>query len=149
MPVDPVDGRFLFRGIAMARSQKLWSVALVALLAAGAAEAQGGAALREKVRAYRAAHEKEIVGELAGLLSLPNVATNPADIQKNAEHLVGMLGKRGFATKVLSAGEGTPPAVYGELKVPGARRTVVFYAHFDGQPVNQQGWLSDPWKPVV
>ena len=133
----------------MARSRRLWIVALVASVWAAGAEAQGGAALREKVRAYRAAHEKEIVGELAGLLSLPNVATNPADIQKNAEHLVGMLGKRGFATKILSAGEGTPPAVYGELKTPGAKRTVVFYAHFDGQPVDQQGWLSDPWKPVI
>ena len=135
------------------RSQSFWALALAAsVLAAGAAgraEAQGGADLRAKVRAWRAAHEKEIVGELAGLLSLPNVATNPADIRTNAEHLVGMLGKRGFATRIISAGDGTPPAVYGELATPGAKRTVVFYAHFDGQPVDQQGWLSDPWKPVI
>lgn len=138
------------------RSQRFWTVALAAAtVAAGgagrveAADAKGAAALREKVRAYRVAHEKEIVGELSGLLALPNEATNLADVQKNAEHLVGMLGKRGFATKILSAGEGTPPAVFGELKVPGAKRTVVFYAHFDGQPAGQQGWLSDPWKPVI
>lgn len=128
------------------RSQRIWAVALAASVWAAGAEAQS---VRDKVRAYRAAHEKEIVGELAGLLSLPNVATNLPDVQKNAGHLVGMLEKRGFATKILSAGEGTPPAVYGELKVPGARRTVVYYAHFDGQPVDQQGWLSDPWKPVI
>ena len=28
-----------------------------------------------------------------------------------------------------------PPAVYGEPAYPGATRTVVFYAHYDGQPV--------------
>jgi acetylornithine deacetylase/succinyl-diaminopimelate desuccinylase-like protein len=59
------------------------------------------------------------------------------------------LIRRGFATRLLSAGPGTPPAVYGELKVPGARRTVVFYAHYDGQPVAQAGWRSGPFRPVV
>ena len=28
-----------------------------------------------------------------------------------------------------------PPVVYGELPAPGAKRTVVLYAHYDGQPV--------------
>jgi acetylornithine deacetylase/succinyl-diaminopimelate desuccinylase-like protein len=29
------------------------------------------------------------------------------------------------------------PAVYGEVLVPGAKQTLIFYAHYDGQPVNQ------------
>ena len=49
----------------------------------------------------------------------------------------------------LAAAPGTPPALLGDLRVPGAKRTVVFYAHYDGQPVGQKGWLSDPFKPVV
>ena len=31
---------------------------------------------------------------------------------------------------------GSPPAVYGELRTPGATRTIVMYAHYDGQPVD-------------
>ncbi len=105
--------------------------------------------VRDRVRAYRAAHEKEIVRELSDLLALPNVANRVADVERNAGHLEASLRRRGFETRRLSAGEGTPPSLYGELRVPGARRTVMFYAHYDGQPVDQKGWLSDPWKPLL
>jgi len=101
------------------------------------------------VRTYRAAHEKQIVGELTDLLALPNVATHVADIERNADRLTSMLERRGFQVRRLSAGEGTPPALYASLSVPGATRTVMFYAHYDGQPVGQKGWLSDPFKPVL
>lgn len=117
-----------------------------ALLLAGVAHADE---LRDQVRAYRAAHEREIVGELSDLLALPNVADKVTDIERNADHLTEMLRRRGFAVQRLSAGEGTPPALYGELAVPGAKRTVLFYAHYDGQPVDQKGWLSDPFRPVL
>ncbi len=130
-----------------------WRAVAVCLLAlavpADAADAADAAELRDQVRAYRVAHEKEIVRELADLLALPNVATKLADVERNAAHLTGMLEKRGFKVQKLSAGEGTPPALYGDLKVPGAKRTLMFYAHFDGQPVDQKGWVSDPWKPVI
>jgi acetylornithine deacetylase/succinyl-diaminopimelate desuccinylase-like protein len=112
---------------------------------AGAAEPN----VRERVRAYRTAHEKDIVRELSDLLVLPNVADKVADIDRNGERLTGMLRRRGFEVRRLSAGEGTPASLYGELRVPGATRTVMFYAHYDGQPVDQQGWLSDPWKPLL
>ena len=49
----------------------------------------------------------------------------------------------------LLEGEGGPPAVYGELRTPGARRTVLFYAHYDGQPVDPAKWASPPWTPVL
>ena len=124
------------------------ALGLVMTLAAAAAW-PAEPALRGQVRAYRSAHEKEIVRELADLLKLPNVATKVADIERNADLLTEMLGRRGFAVQRLSAGEGTPPAVYGELRVPRAKRTVVFYAHYDGQPVDQKGWISDPWQPVL
>ncbi len=124
-----------------------WRAAAVCLLAL--AIPASAADLRDQVRAYRVAHEKEIVRELADLLALPNVATRLADIERNAGHLTGMLEKRGFKVQKLSAGEGTPPALYGDLKVPGAKRTLMFYAHFDGQPVDQKGWVSDPWKPIL
>ena len=33
--------------------------------------------------------------------------------------------------------------------MPGATRTIVFYAHYDGQPVVRAEWTGDPWKPVL
>ena len=125
------------------------NVRRAALLLIGLAAAARGDELRNQVRAYRVQHEKEIVRELADLLSLPNVATRVADVERNADRLTEMLRARGFEVRRLTAGEGTPPALYGELPAPGAKRTVVFYAHYDGQPVGQKGWLSEPFKPVL
>jgi acetylornithine deacetylase/succinyl-diaminopimelate desuccinylase-like protein len=39
--------------------------------------------------------------------------------------------------------------VYGEILSPGAQRTVVFYAHYDGQPLNPKEWGTPPWEPVL
>src|SRR5439155_678592 len=44
---------------------------------------------------------------------------------------------------------GSPPAVYGELVSPGAPRTVILYAHYDGQPVDTARWATPPWRPVL
>ena len=105
--------------------------------------------IRDQVRAYRAAHEKQILEEFTALLSLPNVATSVADIETNAAHIRVALDQRGFSTRTLWAAPDTPPAVFGELKSPGATKTVVFYAHYDGQPAAQPAWTSDPFKPIV
>ena len=43
-----------------------------------------------------------------------------------------------------------PPVVYGEIKTPGARRTIVFYAHYDGQPVTPSEWdTGQPFTPII
>ena len=123
-----------------------------ALLAAATlllATTSQAATVSSEVRAYREAHAKEILEEFTTLLSMPNVATNVADIERNAQAIVHDLEQRGFKARLLSAGPATPPAVYGVLEVPGATRTVLFYAHYDGQPVAQPEWRSSPWKPVV
>ena len=31
----------------------------------------------------------------------------------------------------------------------GGVKTLLVYAHYDGQPVTAEGWKSDPWKPVL
>ena len=106
-------------------------------------------AARAAADSWRAGHEKAILAEFTDFLAMPNVATTVPDVELNARHLMDMLRARGFATRVLSAGPGTPPTVYGELKTPGARRTVLYYAHYDGQPVGQKGWASPPFTPVM
>jgi acetylornithine deacetylase/succinyl-diaminopimelate desuccinylase-like protein len=130
-------------------SLKTIAIALTLVLTLAAEGAQAQPELRTQIRSWRTAHEKEIVGELAGLLALRNVASDRGDIQRNAEHLVGMLERRGFQARILTAGD-APPAVFGELSTPGAKRTVVFYAHYDGQPAKAADWGgADPWTPVL
>src|SRR5215210_106367 len=133
--------------------RRVWPAALAAAFlcvpSLPAQAAQAPADLRGQVRAWRTAHEKEIVRELTDLVSLRNVAANRADIERNADHLIAMLGRRGIQARRLTAGE-APPAVYGELRTPGAARTVVFYAHYDGQPADPADWGgADPWRPVL
>ena len=99
--------------------------------------------------AHLMANEAAIVGELRALVALPNVATDRGDIRKNADLLVAMLEKRGIAARILET-PGAPVAVYGELAAPGAARTLLLYAHFDGQPVGTpESWATPPFEPVL
>jgi acetylornithine deacetylase/succinyl-diaminopimelate desuccinylase-like protein len=119
---------------------------LAAAMASSAAAQSGDVAAG--VRRYREGHEAEIVHELAQFLAIPNLATNDGEIRKNAAALREMLERRGFTARLLES-TGSPPAVYGELPAPGARRTIVFYAHYDGQPVDSTKWVTPPWTPVL
>ncbi|MCP4898797.1 MAG: M20/M25/M40 family metallo-hydrolase [bacterium] len=107
-----------------------------------------GTALREKIQAYRVSHELKIVDDLAGLVALPNIASNLEDMDVNAKHLTQMLEARKFKVQFLR-GSGGPPVVYGERLTDGATHTVVFYAHYDGQPVVPELWQSDPFEVVM
>jgi acetylornithine deacetylase/succinyl-diaminopimelate desuccinylase-like protein len=115
---------------------------------ATAAGDPGADEVRTRVRAYRAAHETAILEELVDLLSVPNVASDTPNIERNAERISAALGKRGVRTELLRVA-GAPPVVYGELPAPGASRTIILYAHYDGQPVVPSQWAGDPWKPVL
>ena len=88
------------------------------------------------------------LAELAEFMAIPNVASDTANIRRNAERLAEMMRRRGMAVRLLEAG-GAPPVVYGEILAPGARRTLLVYAHYDGQPVEPDRWATDPWTPVL
>jgi acetylornithine deacetylase/succinyl-diaminopimelate desuccinylase-like protein len=103
----------------------------------------------EAVRAYRMENENRIVRELSEFLAIPNIASDTPNIQKNAAHLVEMLEARGIETHLLPI-TGRGPVVFGKLISPEAKRTVVFYAHYDGQPVDPAAWTDGaPFEPVL
>lgn len=113
------------------------------------AEAPSAAAAQEAVRAYMAANEAQIVGQLRALLALPNVADDHANIRRNADALVTYLSMRGVNARVIET-EGAPANVYGELVTPGATRTLLFYAHFDGQPTGAADlWATPAFEPTL
>src|SRR5262245_44714750 len=107
------------------------SVAVLALVMAASASAQPGAPAAV-ARRWRESNERAILKEFTGLLALPNLARDAADIHRNASAVSAILEKRGAKTRLLEA-PGAPPVVYGEILTPGAARTVIFYAHYDGQ----------------
>ena len=121
------------------------SLAVLALAAALGAAPDDPIA---RVRAWRAQHEAQILRELFDFLALPNVAANKADIERNAQALTRMFEKRRFLPEVVP----TPgsPVVLAERRVPGATRTLTFYFHYDGQPVEPREWTyGPPFAPVV
>ncbi len=117
------------------------------LLSCGIVAAEPSATAQQ-TRAWRTQHEQEILAEFAELLALPNLASDEANIGRNAEAIRALCEKLGLAVQLLKV-EGAPPLVVADLRVPGAKRTIAFYAHYDGQPVDAARWKSEPWKPVM
>jgi len=103
---------------------------------------------RSTLEGYVASHQRAIVSELVELLSIPNVTTDTENIRRNAMLLREMLRRRSFSTEILET-DGNP-LVWGELKVPGAKRTLLIWAHYNGQPVDPKGWKqANPFVAVL
>lgn len=82
------------------------------------------------------------------LVSLPCDAHFPEDMHKNAEWLEKAFTKRGFTTQILQTS--TVPIVFAERQVAPDKPTVLFYFHYDGQPVDPSKWDQDhPFVPVL
>jgi acetylornithine deacetylase/succinyl-diaminopimelate desuccinylase-like protein len=117
---------------------------LIAVPASAIAPPEAARAARE----FRMRHEAEILAEFTSLLSIPNLASDSVNIEKNANALVAMFTRRGAEARLLRV-EGAPPLVYATLPAKNAKSTIAFYAHYDGQPVDPSQWSTPPWQPVV
>jgi acetylornithine deacetylase/succinyl-diaminopimelate desuccinylase-like protein len=106
-----------------------------------------------QVRKYHAGHQREIMNEFVSFLSIPNIASDTGNIHKNAGFIMEMMEKREIKhVQLLSpVTAGAPPAVYGEVIVNDSFPTLIFYAHYDGQPVNPAQWAPglDPFVPKL
>jgi acetylornithine deacetylase/succinyl-diaminopimelate desuccinylase-like protein len=103
----------------------------------------------EAARRYTTAHRPELLRQFSSFLAIPNVAADAANLQRNADLLVGLLKQRGADARLLSI-PNAPPVVFGQIDVPGAKHTIVFYAHYDGQPVTPSEWtVTQPFTPLV
>ena len=106
-----------------------------------------------KVRQYRQANEHAIISEFVSFLKLPNIVGDTIGIYKNASFIMDAMKKRGIANVQLltPATNKAVPAVYGEVITPSATQTIIFYAHYDGQPVNAAQWAKglSPFEPKL
>jgi acetylornithine deacetylase/succinyl-diaminopimelate desuccinylase-like protein len=88
--------------------------------------------------------------EFLEFLSIPDVADRPADIQRNAAFLEQALRKRGFTTQSLANAANRPLVLARWPSRSPNAKSVLFYIHFDGQPVIAEEWAQkDPFEPVV
>ena len=122
--------------------------ALVSLILAVPAFA--ASPLQEKVRAWRVAHERELIDEYREFLAIPNITVDRANIRRNADYLVAGMKRRGIDARLLTIpSPNLNPVVFGEVRVPGATRTLMLYAHYDGQPLDPKEWATPPFTPTL
>lgn len=82
------------------------------------------------------------------LVSIPNDSNDPDQLVPNLEWCETNFSKRNWTTEPLAT-EGFPLMLAG-YKVKDAKKTVLFYFHVDGQPVDRKRWnQADPYTPVL
>lgn len=115
---------------------------------AAASAAAGGVGAAPPTLAPEA--RRAVVADLADLVAIPNVAADPEGLKRSAKAIVERMAARGLAPRLLAPKDPAgPPAIYGEWRVPGAARTLVLYAHYDGQPVDPAAWTTPPFTPTL
>jgi acetylornithine deacetylase/succinyl-diaminopimelate desuccinylase-like protein len=124
-------------------SLRAFVAGLIVLLFAAAAHAGSREADVERL-------SRQNFQEYLELLGLDNIPANPENTQRNAAFLEQAFKKRGFDVRQLS-NPANRPAVFARWPNPKAgAKTVLFYMHFDGQPVIPEEWAQkSPFEPVV
>jgi len=91
---------------------------------------------------------REILARFTAFLRIDTVSQEPVRVRRGAEWLARAMTERGLEVRLLE-GEGNP-SVYGERRVPGARRTVLIYCHYDTKPAPPGEWRQpSPVEPVL
>jgi acetylornithine deacetylase/succinyl-diaminopimelate desuccinylase-like protein len=82
------------------------------------------------------------------LISIPNDSNDPKQLVPNIEWCESNLSARDWqVSRLETAGF---PLLFAEMSVPNAQKTVLFYFHIDGQPVDRKRWdQPDPFQPVL
>lgn len=85
---------------------------------------------------------------LKELLSIPNDAFYPNDIEKNVTWCEAEFSLRGFATNRIAT-KGAP-LLLAERTHKRAKKTVLIYLQIDGQPVDSTRWFQEsPYTPTL
>jgi acetylornithine deacetylase/succinyl-diaminopimelate desuccinylase-like protein len=97
------------------------------------------------------AEKETYLEELKDYLRIPSISTDPdyrAEVRRAAEFLRGKMAEGGLTAELIeTAGH---PLVYGEWLGASGAPTVLFYGHYDVQPVDPLDlWRHPPFEPVV
>ncbi|MCX7018533.1 MAG: dipeptidase [bacterium] len=98
-----------------------------------------------------ASHRTRFVSELKELLAIPSISTDPArvaDMKLAAEWLCGHLEKIGLTSRLFETER--HPVVYADRLDAKGKPVILFYGHYDVQPVDPvEQWLAPPFEPAV
>jgi acetylornithine deacetylase/succinyl-diaminopimelate desuccinylase-like protein len=99
---------------------------------------------------YARQHRVRFVDELKTLLRIPSISTLPEhrnDVRQAAEWLLAHLRELGMTAELIPL-DGGHPMVYAQWMQAPNRPTVLFYGHYDVQPVDPLAeWTSPPFEP--
>jgi len=111
-----------------------------------------GTDVTNKVVDYINLHRDRYVDELKEYLAIPSISALPqhaADVRRCAEWTTNELGKVGLQNVRLIETPGNPVA-YGEWLGAAGAPTILFYGHYDVQPVDPlEKWTSPPFEAAV
>jgi len=103
----------------------------------------------EKIYNYIEANSEKFIKELVRLVKQPSVSAKNEGLKECAEIVERMMKEVGLSTKVIPE-EGGNPVVFGEIKGKKAKKTLLFYDHYDVQPPEPlEEWICDPFSGVV
>src|SRR2546428_11957981 len=92
---------------------------------------------------------KKVVEQLQALCRQRSVSGQNQGLIETAELVSKLLKETGFTVEQFSPSKG-PPIVFAELSSKTGRRTLVFYNHYDVQPVEPvELWKNPPFSAIV
>ena len=98
---------------------------------------------------WTTAHREDLIHQFSDFLTIPNVAATPEGLRRNADYLLAQLRQRHIEAQLLTLPD-SPSIVCAHIDTPGAQHTIVFYAHYDGQPVTPSEWdIPTPFTPTL
>ncbi|MCM3636391.1 dipeptidase [Sporosarcina luteola] len=106
----------------------------------------------EKIDTYFTSKREEHLEQLKDFLRIPSISAlseHKSDMQKAAEWLEDSFRQAGLENLSIDETEGHP-VVYGDWLHAEGKPTILFYGHYDVQPVDPLNlWESGPFEPEV
>jgi len=106
---------------------------------------------KQKLETIFKKKQSQYITDWTTLLQFPSISAEPRhenDCQDCANWLVNHLAQIGFSAELLKTN--TKPCVYGELKGDPDQPTILYYGHYDVQPVDPESeWFTPPFEPTM
>ena len=105
----------------------------------------------EKVLAYLDKNRQHHVEQLCEFLRIPSISSQSQhadDTRRAAAFIADELKELGLSVETIDLGG--HPLVYAESEIRSDRKTLLFYGHYDVQPVDPLDlWDNPPFEPVI
>jgi acetylornithine deacetylase/succinyl-diaminopimelate desuccinylase-like protein len=105
----------------------------------------------EKILGYLDSHQNEHVDQLVEFLKIPSISSqsdHDEDTRRAASFVADELKELGLTVEVIDLGG--HPLVYAETEIRPDRKTLLFYGHYDVQPVDPLDlWDTPPFEPRI